>query len=47
MSNEQLFSFALRQNGLFLDNASIFLSGCLKKIEALSKKTTVKPQGLT
>ncbi|MBO4575984.1 MAG: hypothetical protein J5680_02635 [Neisseriaceae bacterium] len=30
MSSEQWFSFALRQNSLLLDNASIFLSGSLK-----------------
>ena len=34
----QLLSFAYRQNGLYLDNAAIVLSGCLKNlIEALSK----------
>ena len=34
------FMFRLfRRNGLFLDDASILLSGCLKgQIEALSKK---------
>ncbi|MBR5939728.1 MAG: hypothetical protein IKZ88_00585 [Neisseriaceae bacterium] len=43
------FMFCLvRQNRLFLDNASIFFSGCLKgKIEALSNNKTVKPKGLT
>ncbi|MBO7380530.1 MAG: hypothetical protein J6U05_02515 [Neisseriaceae bacterium] len=30
MSSEQLFRFALRQNNLCLNNASILLSGCLK-----------------
>ena len=32
VSSEQLFCFALRQNGLYLDNASIVLLGCLKEI---------------
>ncbi|MBR7002372.1 MAG: hypothetical protein IKI11_06925 [Neisseriaceae bacterium] len=32
MSSEQWFRFAYWQNGLFLDNASILFSGCLKDL---------------
>ncbi|MBR5675715.1 MAG: hypothetical protein IKX14_04670 [Neisseriaceae bacterium] len=54
MSNEQwVLCFALRQNNLFLDNASIIYSGSLKFIRrddpmwsSVSKKS-VLPQGKT
>ncbi|MBO4576870.1 MAG: hypothetical protein J5680_07150 [Neisseriaceae bacterium] len=32
MSSEQLFCFALRQNGLFLDNASIYFNFALRLV---------------
>ncbi|MBP5790551.1 MAG: hypothetical protein J6W29_10025 [Neisseriaceae bacterium] len=44
MSSEQLFSQAFRLDGYFLDNASIFLSGCLK---GLSKRYLKTKQLLT
>ncbi|MBR5675594.1 MAG: hypothetical protein IKX14_04050, partial [Neisseriaceae bacterium] len=34
MSSEQLFCPAFRQDGLYLDNASILLSGSLKMLKA-------------